>query len=200
MGVVLDSTVLISGERRGQSLAQILKSLRIALGEVDVALSVITIVELTHGIYRAKSDADRERRRTFAQELRRDITVHPVTVEIAELAGRIEGEQAARGINIAFEDLLIGATALQIGYQLATLNVRHFQLIPGLSVLPLYLLRCRLDASPSTPLFLFPPCAACAPGYILNPGLVLGSNRARLIQLFSAPKVRQNLAQRVSAG
>lgn len=137
MGVVLDSTVLISGERRGQSVAQILKSLRIALGEVDVAISVITIVELTHGIYRAKSDSDRERRRTFAQELRRDMLVHPVTIEVAELAGRIEGEQAAQGVNIAFEDLLIGATALQIGYQLATLNVRHFQLIPGLSVLPL---------------------------------------------------------------
>jgi predicted nucleic acid-binding protein len=48
--------------------------------------------------------------------------VHPVTVEIAELAGRIEGEQAARGVSIAFEDLLIGATALHLGYEVATLG------------------------------------------------------------------------------
>ena len=61
--------------------------------------------------------------------------VHPVTVEIAELAGRIEGEQAAVGVSIAFEDLLIGTTALHLGYALATLNVRHFQIIPGLQVI-----------------------------------------------------------------
>lgn len=70
----------------------------------------MTIVELAHGIYRAKSSTDRDRRRAFSEELRRDMIIHPVTAEIAELAGRIEGEQAALGISIAFEDLLIGAS------------------------------------------------------------------------------------------
>jgi len=60
--------------------------------------------------------------------------VHPVSIEIAELAGRIEGELAEKGISIAMEDLLIGATALSVGFGVATLNLRHFQLIPGLSV------------------------------------------------------------------
>jgi tRNA(fMet)-specific endonuclease VapC len=85
----------------GESVRQILKRILTSRGEVDCALSVVTIVELTHGIYRAKSDADRERRRAFSEELRRDLVVHPLTVEIAELAGRIEGEQASRGISIA---------------------------------------------------------------------------------------------------
>jgi tRNA(fMet)-specific endonuclease VapC len=137
MGVILDSSVLIAGERRGESVRQILQRVQATLGEVDSALSVVTIVELTHGIHRAKSDADRERRRAFSEELRRDMVVHPVTVEIAELAGRIEGEQAARGISIAFEDLLIGATALHVGYDVVTLNLRHFKQIPGLTVLQL---------------------------------------------------------------
>ena len=70
----------------------------------------------------------------FCEELRRDMVVHPVIIEIAEFAGRIEGEQAARGVSIAFEDLLIGTTALHLGYAVATLNVRDFQKIPGLSV------------------------------------------------------------------
>jgi predicted nucleic acid-binding protein len=35
-------------------------------GEQDAALSVVTLVELTHGIYRARTDADRERRRAFS--------------------------------------------------------------------------------------------------------------------------------------
>ncbi|HLZ52536.1 MAG TPA: PIN domain-containing protein [Candidatus Acidoferrum sp.] len=137
MGVILDSSVLIAGERRGESVRQILQRVQATLGEVDSALSVVTIVELTHGIHRAKSDADRERRRAFSEELRRDMVVHPVTVEIAELAGLIEGEQAARGISIAFEDLLIGATALHVGYDVVTLNLRHFKQIPGLTVLQL---------------------------------------------------------------
>ena len=134
MGIVLDSSVLIAGERRRESVWQILKRVQAAHGEVDSALSVVTIVEVTHGIYRAKSDADRERRKSFSEELRRDMVVHPVTVEIAELAGRFEGEQAARGVSIAFEDLLIGVTALYLDYAVATINVRHFQQIPGLTV------------------------------------------------------------------
>ena len=137
MGIILDSSVLIAGERRGESVRQILQRVQAALGEVDSALSVVTIVELTHGIYRAKTDVDRERRRAFSEELCRDMVVHSVTVEIAELAGRVEGEQAARGVSVAFEDLLIGATALHVGYDVVTLNVRHFQMIPGLRVLHL---------------------------------------------------------------
>lgn len=53
--------------------------------------------------------------------------VHPVSVEIAQLAGRIEGEQMAQGISIAFQDLLIGATALHLGFDVVMLNVRHFR-------------------------------------------------------------------------
>jgi tRNA(fMet)-specific endonuclease VapC len=134
MGVILDSSVLIAGERRGESVREILKRFRAAHGEVDCALSVVTIVELAHGIYRAKRDTDRERRRAFSEELRRDKVVHPVTLEIADLAGRIEGEQAGRGVTIPFEDLLIGATALHLGYAVATLDAADFQRIPGLSV------------------------------------------------------------------
>ena len=133
MGIILDSSVLIAGERRRETLREILKRAQAAHGEEDCALSVVTIIEITHGIYRAKSDADRERQ-AFCDEIRRDIVVHPVTVEIAEIAGRIEGEQAARGVSVNFEDLLIGATALRLGCAVVTLNVRDFQKIPGLSV------------------------------------------------------------------
>ena len=37
-------------------------------------------------------------------------------------------------MSIAFEDLLIAATALQLGFGIATANVRHFDVIPGLRV------------------------------------------------------------------
>ncbi len=63
--------------------------------------------------------------------------MHPVTLAIARLAGRIEGQQEAMGVQFAFEDLLIVATALHLGYEVATLNLRDFQRIPGLSVIQL---------------------------------------------------------------
>jgi predicted nucleic acid-binding protein len=57
-----------------------------------------------------------------------------VTLDIARLAGRIEGQQEAKGIQLAFEDLLIATTALHLGYAVATLNVRDFKRVPGLSI------------------------------------------------------------------
>jgi predicted nucleic acid-binding protein len=137
MGLILDSSVIIAGERQGHSVRQILEQLGAAHGETEMGLSVVTIVELTHGIQRARDEDRRRRRQAFVDELERDVPVYPVTVETAKIAGRIEGEQADQGVKVAFEDLLIAATALQLGFGVATTNLRHFQLIPGLTVVPL---------------------------------------------------------------
>jgi len=137
MGLVLDSSLLIAGERHGQRVWDILERARASQGETENALSAITVVELTHGIYRAKTEEAGKRRRAFVEELCQAIPVQAVTLEIAQHAGRIEGEQAAKGIVIALPDLLIGVTALHLGYSVATLNVRHFRMIPGLSVVEL---------------------------------------------------------------
>lgn len=134
MGLILDSSLLVAGERRGQHAWDILERAKAFQGETENALSAITVVELTHGIYRAKSETDRQRRHAFVEELSRAIPVYPVTLEIAQLAGKIEGQQAAKGIVIALPDLLIGVTALHLGFSVATLNPRHFRSIPGLSV------------------------------------------------------------------
>ncbi len=137
MGLILDSSLLIAGERRGQHVWDILERVQASQGETESALSAVTVVELAQGIYRAKSEADRQRRRNFVAELCQTIPVHTLTLEIAQLAGRIEGEQAAKGVVIALPDLLIGVTALHLGYSVATLNARHFRLNPGLSVVQL---------------------------------------------------------------
>ena len=137
MGLILDTSVLIASDRRGESVEDILRQARAAHGEVDIALSAVSAVELTHGIYRARTDNHRERRRVFAEGVFSDLIVHPVSLAIAQLAGRIEGEQAAKGVSIAFEDLVIGATALHLGFDVATLNAKHFRLIPGLKTVTL---------------------------------------------------------------
>jgi predicted nucleic acid-binding protein len=62
------------------------------------------------------------------------LPVHPVTVPIALRTGQIDGENQAKGIRLPLSDLLIGATALELGYSVATGNLRHFEMIPGLTL------------------------------------------------------------------
>ena len=135
MGLILDTSVLIAAERRGDTVKQAIERLRSAYGDTESALSAISVIELTHGIYRARTDSHRMRRKEFSDELFRDLIVHPVSLAIAQLAGQIEGEQPANGITIALQDLVIGATALHLGFDVVTLNVKHFQLIPGLKII-----------------------------------------------------------------
>ena len=134
MGLILDSSVLITAERKGETVGQLLKQVFAALGDQDTVLPAIALVELAHGIYRANTPAIRTRREAFIQELLRDVPVYPVTEQIALLAGRLDGEQQNKGIKIPFPDLLIGATAVHLRYAVVTGNTRHFELIPDLEV------------------------------------------------------------------
>jgi predicted nucleic acid-binding protein len=138
MGLILDTTILIASERRGESASDLLRGLTIKFPpQTEIGLSAVSAVEFTHGIYRSRTELQRDRRQTFANKIFADLVICPVTLEIAQLAGRIEGEQAAIGNIIAFPDLLIGATALHLGFSVATLNRRHFERIPGLQVVSL---------------------------------------------------------------
>jgi tRNA(fMet)-specific endonuclease VapC len=77
----------------------------------------------------------RLRRQAYLDELLTDLTVYPFTAQTAFLAGKVDGQQRSHGVQIPFADLLIGATALSLGYSVLTANVRHFRQVPGLSVL-----------------------------------------------------------------
>lgn len=132
---MVDSSVVIAAERRGDNVTRMLKQILAATGDQRVVLSSVGLTELVHGIFRAQSATARNRRDSFIRELLNDLEIHPFTKETAQLAGRIDGEQQSRGITIPFGDLLIGATALEIGYSLLTINLRHFRLIPNLDVI-----------------------------------------------------------------
>jgi predicted nucleic acid-binding protein len=134
MGLILDSSIVIAAERKGLSVRETLEQFKSEHGETEIGLSVVTIAELTHGAYRAMDEARKQRRLAFIDRLCLDVPVYPVTVEIARMVGRIEGQQAALGFTLAFEDLAIGVTALQLGYDIVTLNERHFQFVPGLRI------------------------------------------------------------------
>ncbi|HUA93520.1 MAG TPA: PIN domain-containing protein [Terracidiphilus sp.] len=135
MGLVLDSTVFIAAERQGLTARQTPADIASRLPGEQFALSVVTVIELAHGVARADSPQRKTTRQRYFDELVLASPVHPVTIPIALRAGQIDGESTAKGIRIAFPDLLIGVTALELGYRIATANLRHFQAIPGLAVL-----------------------------------------------------------------
>jgi predicted nucleic acid-binding protein len=137
MGLILDSSIAIVAERRGDTVEKMIENVVAAVGDEDAALSSVGLTELVHGIYRAQTPLMRQRRQLFIEEMLRDLTVYPYTRETAMLAGKIDGEQQAQGVTIPFGDLLIGATALALGFSVLTANLRHFRLIPGLDVLTL---------------------------------------------------------------
>lgn len=137
MGLILDSSVVIAAERRGDDVGDLMERIAASFGNQEAALSSVGLTELVHGIYRAKSPGDRQRREMFLDQLLKAVAVYPYTKETALLAGRIDGEQQALGKVIPFVDLLIGATALSLQYSVATFNLRHFHMIPGLKVIQL---------------------------------------------------------------
>ena len=53
------------------------------------------------------------------------------------LAAGIDAGMRQTGRMVATADLIIGVTALHYGFSLGTCNVRHFHMIPGLTVLSL---------------------------------------------------------------
>ncbi len=137
MGLILDSSVVISAERRGETVERLIERILRTTGDQDAALSAVGLTELVHGIYRASTPEIRLRRESFLNELLADLAVYPYSKETAMLAGKLDGEQRVRGISIPFADLLIGATALTLGYSVLTANARHFERIPGLAIVRL---------------------------------------------------------------
>jgi predicted nucleic acid-binding protein len=134
MGLILDSSVLIAAERKGQNARQALTDIAAHVPGEDVAISVITLIELAHGVARANTPERKVARQEFVNELMMALPVHPVTIPVALRAGQIDGESSAQGVRLALSDLLIGVTALELGYRVATANVRHFKMVPGLEI------------------------------------------------------------------
>ena len=137
MGLILDSTAAVAAERQGKNARQLLESVARETGDEGIAVSVITVLELAHGVTRADTPERRGRRQRFLDELLTGVPIQPVTVVIALRAGQIDGQSQSKGIRIPLSDLLIGVSALELGYGVGTANTRHFQLIPGLNVIQL---------------------------------------------------------------
>ena len=137
LGIVLDSSAVIAAERKKLEVADFIDEILRAHGPVDLSLSPVTVAELVHGVFRAKTAEASARRKAYIEELIALIPVHPITARTGWLAGQIEGQEAAKGNVLPFNDLLIAVGAIEQGYAVLTGNIQHFKKVPGVTVLAL---------------------------------------------------------------
>jgi tRNA(fMet)-specific endonuclease VapC len=128
LALLIDTSVLVDAERRRTSLEAV-------AGEEDRAISVVTASELLHGVHRATDASVRMRRHAFVESVVARLQPIPITMHVARAHAEIWARLEAGGALIGAHDLWIAATALAHGMRLATVNVRHFERVPGLDVL-----------------------------------------------------------------
>lgn len=116
--ILVDSDILIAHLRGVEAARDWL------LDQVDssgLAISVLTVTEISGGMPSSE--------RTQVWRLLAGLPHEPVTDAIARRAGDLRrGWHRSHG-GIGTVDYLIAATALELGYDLATLNVKHYPMI-----------------------------------------------------------------------
>lgn len=126
---MLDADVIIRGEKGSFDLKGWLEARSDDLFEV----AAITVAELWHGVERAGA-AQRSRRQRYLQRVLAPLPVVPYTEQTALEHARIWAQLEATGRMIGAYDLIVAATAIERGSEVATFNRRHFEVVPGLKL------------------------------------------------------------------
>ena len=124
--IILDTDVIIdffSGISPG---AEIVLKL---ISQEEAALTSVSVFELYAGI-------EGKRRLKQIEIFIRDLTIFPLDVIEAAIAGRIYTQLKSKGRLIGTHDILIAAICLTNGLPLYTKNVSHFSKIEDIQILP----------------------------------------------------------------
>jgi len=130
MGVILDTNFLIEAERRESEVSRFVDNGK----EKVFGISVITVAELLHGVHRADSTRRRLKRSAYVEKVIELFPIYAFETATARIYAELWADLAAKGIQIGAHDLIIGSTALSLGFSVATFNVKHFEKIEGLKI------------------------------------------------------------------
>lgn len=121
--VLFDTSVLIDFNRTGGGIyEQILEQAQIS----NLKITTASIVVFEFWVGKSMNNPQVE---SMAEKLFQDIEIICLDENIAKIAGKIEREGQSHG-----NDAIIAATAIENNAQLATLNTKHFENIPGLKI------------------------------------------------------------------
>ena len=130
IGYLLDTNVL-SELIRKRPYPGVTERLR-SLPQDQLVTSSVCVTELRYGAARhPQGDALWKR---ISEEVLAHIRILPLGSREAERAGELLADLERRGEVIGIEDVLIGATALENDFAVATRNIRHFSRLSGLVV------------------------------------------------------------------
>ena len=130
MAIILDADLIIGGEKGRFDLKGWLGS----RPDDEFEVAAITVAELWHGVERAKG-RQRTKRERYLQAVLSVLPIVPYTEQTAYHHARLWAELQTAGTMIGYYDLIVAATALERGCQVATFNKRHFSRVPGLTVI-----------------------------------------------------------------
>lgn len=131
MARLIDTSVLVSLERRGGTLEQLFGLMG---PDEPVALSVVTVSELLVGVHLSNNEARRIAKEIVLNAILEVVPVLPFDLLVGRTYARILADLRISGRMIGLHDAQIAATALTHGYGVLTNNAGHFERVPGLSV------------------------------------------------------------------
>lgn len=130
MAIVLDTDVIIQGERKAFDLRRWVAS----QPSVEFEIAAITVAELWHGVERA-TGAFKTERQAYLSRILSLVRILPYTEATALEHARIWAALEVSGKMIGFYDVIVAATAMERGSAVATFNKRHFTRVKGLKVI-----------------------------------------------------------------
>lgn len=130
MGIILDTSVLIAAERHDTALGHLIRDRETE----PFGLSVITISELLHGVYRATSEKTRLKREAFVESVIAAFPVYSFDLTSSRIYARIWATLVKKGVRVGAHDLIIASTAIALGFSVATFDLRDYQKIPELTL------------------------------------------------------------------
>jgi tRNA(fMet)-specific endonuclease VapC len=130
MAIILDADVIIRGEKGTFDLKGWLDS----RPDDEFEVAAVTVAELWHGVERARG-RQRAKRERYLQAVLSVLPTVPYTEQTAYEHARLWAKLQSAGTMIGYYDLIVAATAMERGAELATFNKRHFSRVPGLTVI-----------------------------------------------------------------
>lgn len=131
MGTLIDASVLMAVEQGHLDADRVFGSPDRL--EERTAIAAITASEMLHGLRRL-GGARRVTAERFARRWLEALPVIPFDLDIARVHATLGVHLARAGTPIGPHDLMIAATALHLGYRVATRDRRGFHRVDGLTV------------------------------------------------------------------
>jgi len=125
--IIADTNVIIDIERGKQTLKKLFEK----YPDEHFCISSISVLELYVGLGYSKSKKGKnfyEKQKKNVDKIMSDFEIISLSLEILKEAGLKKGELMVSGINLDFEDILIGITGEKLGVShIFTRNRKHFE-------------------------------------------------------------------------